>query len=166
MISRLTCTAAAVLLLASTHAQSHGVVRREGTGFPIASSVVVPAGTDLLFIGGMLPDLGRAGAAAGDDRLPDTAAQTRSVLGKIQTELAAAGFAMSDIVKMEVYLVADPNKGGVVDVMGLSSAYLTYFDRDSGGLPTRTTVQVAGLPAPGALVQIAVTAARTRHSHD
>jgi enamine deaminase RidA (YjgF/YER057c/UK114 family) len=165
MNPRLFC-AALILLFASTHASSHGIVRREGPGFPIASSVVVPAGAELLFIGGTLPDLAAAGAPAADQQVSDTAAQARSVLGKIETELAAAGFTMSDIVKMEVYLVADPDKGGVVDVMGLTAAYLAYFGRDSGGLPTRTTVQVAGLPAPGALVQIAVTAARARHRHD
>ena len=122
-----------LLLLAATHVQSHGIVRREGPGFPIATSVVVPAGTEL---------------------------------GKIETELAAAGFTMGDIVKMEIYVVADPEKGGVVDIMGLSAAYLAYFDREKGGLPARTTVQVAGLPTPGALVQIAVTAARAGHRHE
>ena len=70
---------------------------------------------------------------------------------------------MSDIVKMDVYLVADPDKGGQVDMIGLLSAYMAYFDKDAGGLPTRTTVQVVGLPLPGALVQIAVTAARATH---
>lgn len=166
MNPRISCAAAVLLLLAATHVQSHGIVRREGQGFPIASSVIVPAGAELMFIGGTLPDLAASGAPTGDAQTPDTATQARSVLGKIQAELAAAGFAMSDIVKMEVYVVADPDKGGVVDIMGLTAAYLTYFDREQGGVPTRTTLQVAGLPVPGALVQIAVTAARTRHEHD
>lgn len=163
---RFPCAALMLLLLAASHVQSHGIVRREGPGFPIATSVVVPAGTELIFIGGILPDLTASGVPAGDARMPDTAAQARSVLGKIETELAAAGFTMGDIVKMEVYVVADPEKGGVVDIMGLSAAYLAYFDREKGGLPARTTVQVAGLPAPGALVQIAVTAARAGHRHE
>jgi enamine deaminase RidA (YjgF/YER057c/UK114 family) len=167
MNSYLPTAALALLLLATSELNAHGIVRREGANLPIASSVTVPAGTELLFVGGTLPDLKDADPAAGKPGLPDTAAQARSVLGKIQAELAAAGYGMGDIVRMEVYLVADPNKNGLVDVMGLMSAYLAYFGKDAGGLPTRTTVQVAGLPVPGALVQIAVTAARTApHHHD
>jgi enamine deaminase RidA (YjgF/YER057c/UK114 family) len=41
-------------------------------------------------------------------------------------------------------------------------AYTRYIGAASQGkLPARTTVQVAGLPIPGALVEIEVIAART-----
>ena len=74
---------------------------------------------------------------------------------------------MSDVVKMNVFLVGDPDKGGAMDFAGLMSAYLKYFGKDEGGLPARTTVQVAGLPMPGALVEIEVIAARAAdHAHE
>ncbi len=151
--------------LAAPKVDAHGIVRREQPGLPIASSITVPAGAELIFIGGTLADVKEPGTAPGlAPRLGNTADQARSVLGKIQAELVAAGYTMGDIVKMEVYLVADPATDGQVDMLGLLSAYKTYFNQDAGGLPTRTTVQVAGLPLPGALVQIAVTAARANHA--
>ena len=159
-----------ILALAANATQGHTIVRRADSGLPIATSVSVPAGADMLFVGAMQPDAADRSAPPGSpDRLGDTAAQARSVLGKIETELRAAGFAMSDIVKMTVYLVGDPSKGGRADLAGLMPAYMTYFGKDAGGLPARTTVQVAGLPLPGALVAIEAVAARTAdavHGHE
>jgi enamine deaminase RidA (YjgF/YER057c/UK114 family) len=58
-------------------------------------------------------------------------------------------------------MVGDPAKGGAMDFEGLMKAYTRHFGAASQGkLPTRTTVQVAGLPLPGALVEIEVVAAR------
>lgn len=154
----------ALVLVASVQADAHGIIRRAGSGLAIASSVTIPAGAELLYVGGTLPDLNVDGPGG---KLPPgssaMAAQARSVLGKIEAELQAAGYLMSDIVKMDVFLVGESDRGGAVDVAGLASAYLAYFGEDRGGVPTRTTVQVGGLPVPGALVQIAVTAARTPH---
>ncbi len=162
--SGLSVLALVLLAHAASQAQSHGIVRPENSGLSIASSSTVPAGAELLFIGGTLADVTTTDTPPGaTPQLGDTATQANSVLGKIKAELEAAGYAMSDIVKIEVYLVADPNKGGLVDMLGLLSAYTAYFDKDSGGVPVRTTVQVAGLPIPGALVQMAVTAAHVDH---
>ena len=84
------------------------------------------------------------------------------MLGKIERELAASGFTFADVVKMNVFLVGDPATGGRMDFEGLMKAYLRYIGAPSQGkLPARTTVQVAALPLPGALVEIEVVAART-----
>jgi enamine deaminase RidA (YjgF/YER057c/UK114 family) len=159
---------ALVLMLASAAGTAHSIVRRAGTDFPIATSVSVPAGADIVFVSGTLADAADPSAPPGSpERIGDTAAQASSVLGKIAAELEAAGFAMSDVVKMNVFLVGDPNKGGAIDFAGLMTAYLKYFGKDAGGLPARTTVQVAGLPMPGALVEIEVIAARAAdHAHE
>lgn len=155
------------LVLVAPLVDAHGIVRREQPNLRIASSVIVPQGAELMFIGGTMADATETGPSPGSaPELGNTAAQARSVLGKIKAELAAAGYTMSDIVNIEVYLVADPDNGGMVDMLGLLSAYLAFFDKDAGGMPVRTTVQVAGLPLPGALVQIAVTAARASHPGD
>ncbi len=164
----LSAVALAGLLVATLEANAHGFVRRDESGLPIATSIGVPGDAELLFLGGILPGVADPNAPPGSPaRLGDTAAQARSVLGKIETELSAAGFSMVDIVRMDVFLVADPRKGGAVDLTGLMAAYRSYFREEAGGLPPRTTVQVAGLPVPGALVQIAIIAARgADHDHE
>ena len=52
--------------------------------------------------------------------------------------------------------------GGTMDFEGLMQAYLAVYGlrAQENRLPARTTVQVAGLPVPGALVEIEVVAAR------
>lgn len=138
------------------------IVRRQAGDFPIASSVVVPAGTTLVFLSGTLADVAKPDAPAGSvERLGDTETQAASVLGKLGKELAAAGLTMADVVKMNVFLVGDPAKGGVMDFAGLMKAYSRVFGAGTQGkLPARTTVQVTALPIPGALVEIEVVAAK------
>jgi enamine deaminase RidA (YjgF/YER057c/UK114 family) len=142
------------------HAQE--IVRRPVGDFPIASSVLVPPGAAIVFLSGTLADPVKPDAPAGSvERLGDTAAQAASVLGKLGKELAAQGFSMSDVVKMNVFLVGDPAKGGAMDFEGLMKAYAQHFGTASQrNLPARTTVQVVALPMPGALVEIEVIAAR------
>ena len=144
-------------------AQAGDIVRRPLGDFPIASSIVVPAGADLVFLSGTLADVAKPEAPAGStERLGNTETQTASVLGKLAQELAASGLTMADVVKMNVFLVGDPTQGGAMDFAGLMKAWGRYFGAPSQGkLPTRTTVQVVALPIPGALVEIEAIAART-----
>lgn len=152
------------LILAIGMLPAHGdeIVRRQAGNFPIASSIVVPAGAQLVFVSGTLADVVNPDAAAGSvERLGDTEAQANSVLGKIERELEASGLTLGDVVKMGVFLVGDPAKDGAMDFAGLMKAYTRYFGTEGQKrLPTRTTVQVAALPMPGALVEIEVIAAR------
>jgi enamine deaminase RidA (YjgF/YER057c/UK114 family) len=152
------------LLAAMAASTAHGeeINRRQTGDFPIASSVVVPAGTELVFLSGTLADPVKPDAPAGSpERLGDTETQAASALGKLAKELDASGLALGDVVKMNVFLVGDPRKGGAMDFEGLMKAYSRHFGAASQGrLPARTTVQVAALPLPGALVEIEVVAAR------
>jgi len=143
-------------------ANAEEIIRRQLGDFPIASSIVVPAGTDLVFLSGTLADVAKSDAPAGSiDRLGNTETQAVSVLGKLAQELAASGLTMADVVKMNVFLVGDPTQGGAMDFAGLMKAWGRYFGAPSQGkLPTRTTVQVVALPIPGALVEIEAIAAR------
>jgi enamine deaminase RidA (YjgF/YER057c/UK114 family) len=161
----MTARAVVALLLVTTTplvVHAHDIVRRASSGFPIASSVTVPAGSEIVFLSGMLPDAADTRAPAGSvERFGDTAAQTKSVLGKIQKELEALGLGMQDVVKMNVFLVGDPRRDNTMDFEGLMKGYLQFFGSDTqANVPARTTVQVAGLPIPGALVEIEVVAAR------
>jgi len=154
----------ALMLLAGMSPGVHAedVVRRASPGFPISSSVTVPGGSEIVFLSGMLADAADARAAAGSiERLGDTATQTKSVLGKIQKELEAIGLGMQDVVKMNVFLVGDPRRDNTMDFEGLMKGYLQFFGtEEQPNVPARTTVQVAGLPIPGALVEIEVVVAR------
>lgn len=142
---------------------AHDIIRHASPSTPVASSVSVPAGSDLLFVSGTLADVADPSAPAGSiERFGDTEAQMKSVLGKLVKELEAAGYSMADVVKMSVFLVGDPRKGGAMDFDGLMKAYLQFHGLAIRGQnhPARTTVQVAGLPIPGALVAIEAVAAR------
>jgi enamine deaminase RidA (YjgF/YER057c/UK114 family) len=153
-----------VLLIAVGLAPANAdeIVRRQAGEFPIASSVRVPPGTELLFLSGTLADVANPDAPAGSiERLGDTETQAASVLGKLAQELEASGLTFADVVKMNVFLVGDPAKGGSMDFEGLMRAYTRHIGAASQGkLPARTTVQVAALPLAGALVEIEVIAAR------
>ena len=161
-------TVSALMLLCVSDLPAHDIIRHAAPNFPISSSVVVPSGTDLVFLSGMLADVADEKAPAGSiERLGDTAAQAKSVLAKIRKELEAAGLTMADVIKMNVFLVGDPRKGGTMDFEGLMQAYLAVYGLrpQENRLPARTTVQVAGLPVPGALVEIEVVAARHGTHH-
>jgi enamine deaminase RidA (YjgF/YER057c/UK114 family) len=138
------------------------IERRAMADFPIASSVKLPGGSTLVFLSGTVADVADPKAAPGTiERFGDTATQAASVLGKLERELQAVGMSMSDVIKMNVFLVGDPRKDGVMDFDGLMKAYLRHFGTDAQkNLPARTTVQVTGLPLRGALVEIEVIAAR------
>ena len=158
-----TLLTAMLLAVTTAPASAHDIIRHANPNLPIASSVLIPEGAELLFVSGMLADVSDPTAPAGSiERFGDTATQAKSVLDKLAKELAVSGFTMADVVKMNVYLVGDPRKGGAMDLEGLMKAYLQFFGlrAQEKTLPGRTTVQVAGLPVPGALVEIEVVAAR------
>ena len=71
--------------------------------------------------------------------------------------MKAQGYELSDSVMMRVLLVGDPAKGGRMDFEGFMAAYTQFFGtKEQPNLPARSTVQVAGLVAPGMLVEIEV----------
>lgn len=156
------------LALGMLPAHGDAIVRHQAGNFPIASSVVVPAGTQLVFVSGTLADVANPDAPVGSvERLGNTEVQAASVLGKISRELEASGLTLGDVVKMGVFLVGDPAQDGKMDFAGLMKAYTRYFGtEDQQRLPTRTTVQVTALPLPGALVEIEVIAANVPAAAD
>ena len=152
-------TLAAAFIAGAAHAQ--GVERTPllNSDFPISAAVSVKAGTDLVFLSGsmVLPPKGSTAAPG------DTAAQTEAALTSLQATLKRLGLGMGDVVKMNVFLVADPAHGGKMDFPGLMAGYTKFFGtKDQPNKPARSAVQVAGLAAPGALVEIEVIAAKSR----
>ena len=133
-----------------------GVVRVPAGSFPISSVVVAPAGATLVYVSGTTAPTPPAGASPGD-----TQAQTIGALGRISELLKGQGLGLADVVMMRVYLVGDPAKGGRMDFAGMMAGYSQFFGTAAQpDKPARTTVQVAGLAAPGALVEIEVQAVK------
>ena len=146
------------------NAQADGIKRIDppGSNFPISQLVTVPAGSQLTFVSGTLPDLADPSAAKGSiASFGNTETQARSVLGKLRTALRGQGLDLGDIVQLRVFLVGDPDKGGNLDFTGLQTAYTEFFaTAEQPRKPTRTAIQVVALPLPGALVEIEAIAAK------
>jgi enamine deaminase RidA (YjgF/YER057c/UK114 family) len=159
---RLTILAlAAASLGACTGVVERPVVSRVGSAeSPIAVSVAVPAGMELVYVSGSVPDVANSAAPAGSvERFGDTETQTRSVLNKLDAALAARGLSLADAVMMRVFLVAPPGQQRM-DFAGMMRAYRERFATAAQpNKPARSTMQVSGLVDPGWLVEIEVTAA-------
>ncbi|HYJ53721.1 MAG TPA: RidA family protein [Allosphingosinicella sp.] len=135
-------------------------IERRGGEAPISTSVSIPAPGRLVYVSGTVPDPVDPAAPAGSvQRFGDTATQTRSVLRKIQAELAAHHLGLGDVVMMRVFLVAPPGQARM-DFAGMMTAYREFFGTaEQPSRPARATMQVSALVDPGWLVEIEVTAA-------
>jgi enamine deaminase RidA (YjgF/YER057c/UK114 family) len=151
---------AAALLLGAAAAPAQDVRRLGPAESPISASVELPQSSRLVYVSGSVPDPVDANAPAGSvQRYGDTATQTRSVLRKIEAQLALHRLTMRDVVMMRVFLVAPPGQPRM-DFAGMMSAYRECFGTEAQPMrPARSTMQVAGLVDPGWLVEIEVTAA-------
>ena len=123
--------------------------------------VEVPPGSRLVYVSGTVPEVADASAPQGSvARYGDTAAQTRSVLRRIEALLREHRLTLRDVVMMRVFLVAPPGQPRM-DFAGMMTAYREFFGTpEQPERPARSTMQVAGLVDPGWLVEIEVTAAR------
>ena len=159
------CVSALCCSVMICDAQAADVVRTPllGSDFPIAAAVTVPSGSDTVYLSGALGSVVDK-TAPKDSRAAygDTEAQTLSALTNIKATLARLGLGMGDVVKMTIFMAGDSEKGGKMDFMGMMKSYRKFFGTpDQPNLPTRSAVQVAGLAAPWALVEIEVTAVKT-----
>jgi enamine deaminase RidA (YjgF/YER057c/UK114 family) len=157
-------TLAAVAAVSGCGGKPAAVTRYKvpNSNFPIAMGVEIPAGNTIIFLSGMTPSVA-------DDTQPkdsvaaygDTKTQTLSALKKIDDALKSMGLGMKDVVKMQVFMAGDPNKGGKMDFPGMMEGYTQYFGtKDQPNLPSRSAMQVAALANPGFLVEIEVAAVR------
>ena len=152
-----------VLLLIPTMLDAQTVRRIQPSGAAIATAVWVG---DTLYVSGQLPDPATpADPAKGTPAVyaGDTRAQTESVLRKIEGILKAEGLGMRDVVMMHVYLAGVPQMGNKMDFAGMMAAYTQFFGTAAQpNKPARSTIQVASLVAPTALVEIEVIATRSK----
>lgn len=131
---------AAFLCAETLFAQERRVFNPPGlpTNLPFSNGVQVG---DMLFVAGM------EGVVSGD-----ITEETRTTLANIKKVLDAAGFKVSDVVQVTVYLK------DIEDFSKMNAVYRTFFPDPK---PTRTTVQVARL-VNDARVEITATAVRSR----
>lgn len=158
---------AAALCAAPAAADNSAIVRHSNPDNPkaiILSAVTIPPGAETLMLSGVVPaPINASKPADSIAAYGDTRTQTLSVLNRIKATLAARGYAMSDIVRLTVYLVGDPAKGGTLDFEGMNTGYREFFGTvENPNLVARSTVQVAALASPHYLVEIEATAARAR----
>jgi enamine deaminase RidA (YjgF/YER057c/UK114 family) len=156
-----------VLALPGATARAQEVARLplQGSDFPISAAVTVHAGTDLVFVSGTLPPVIDKAAPKGSvAAYGNTEAQTIGAITQIKATLARLNLGLGDIVKMTVFMIPDPAKGGRLDFAGLMAGYTKFFGtKDQPNKPARSAVQVAALVAPGPLLEIEVIAAGKTH---
>lgn len=137
---------------------------------PWAQAIEVPPGASLLFLAGQVGSVINDQAPAGTlAAYGDTEAQTRSTFANVDAALQQAGYDKGDIVKMQVFLIADPEHNNTVDLDGFNKAYRDYFGITGEGtphVPVRTRIQTVQLVDPALLVEIDVTAAKRKTTSD
>ncbi|WP_205127660.1 MULTISPECIES: RidA family protein [Okeania] len=153
-----------LLTLSSTQAADDVIIRHPipGSSFPIARAVEIPPSVQQVYLSGQVPPVvddtvdKRTITAFGD-----TKTQTVGVLKRIQSILEDLDLTLGDVVKMQVFLVGDPEMDNRLDFKGFMEGYTQFFGtQDQPRLPARSVMQVAGLANPGWLVEIEVTAVR------
>ena len=122
----------------------------------ISSGVVIPAGRASVWISGTTPPVLKAEAPAGSrDRFGDTKTQAAGILKTIETQLAAQGLTMKDVVYIRAYLVPDPAAEGKLDTAGWNAAYREVFGTAANPTKTaRSTVGVLALVNPDWLIEV------------
>jgi enamine deaminase RidA (YjgF/YER057c/UK114 family) len=166
MMKNSLCLLLAGLLVSipAAHAQQIKRTPVPNSNFPISVAVSVPAAAETVYFSGVLPEVADPNAPPGTPAAyGDTRTQTLSVLRRLQTALANEGLGFADVVSLRVFLVGDPKLDNKLDFAGLNAAYGQFFGTAAQpAKPARTAVQVAALPAPGALVEIDLIAARIK----
>ena len=161
--------AAAILLAAlvpATQAQAQVTRIQKNPNALILDGADVKAGTDIIYLSGQLAspiDPAKTfDQVKSVDDLGDTKTQTISALAKIKTILADRGYAMSDLIKLTLFVAADP-KLGKMDFAGANEGFKTVFKTaDNPNTVARSTFQVAALAGPYFLIEIEAIAAKKR----
>jgi enamine deaminase RidA (YjgF/YER057c/UK114 family) len=162
----LSALAAAGAILAPSAAQAEGEIVRikRNPAALILEAARVNVGADVVYVSGQLaspvdPAMPMSAVDSVDD-MGDTRTQTISVLGKIRDILATQGFGMGDVVKLTLFVAADPRTGRM-DFAGVNEGFGTFFGTaENPATVARSTFQVAGLVGPHYLIEIEAVAAK------
>lgn len=137
--------------------------RTPGSTFPIAAAVEIPTDARTVYLSGKVPPVVDKSKPATDPAAygGDTEGQTVAILKGLEEQLKSMNLGMSDVVKMQVFLVADPAKGNKMDFAGFMRGYTQFFGTAAQpNLPARSAFQIAALVNPAWYVEIEVVAVR------
>lgn len=160
----LAATSLAAALPAPAQAQGEITRIQRNPAAIILEAARVNDGADVVYVSGQLPspldpELPMS-AVTSLDQMGDTRQQTISTLAKIQDVLATQGFTMADVVKLNLFVMADP-RIGAMDFAGVNAGFREFFGTEANPNTTaRSTFQVAGLVGPYFLIEIDAIAAR------
>jgi enamine deaminase RidA (YjgF/YER057c/UK114 family) len=156
--------AATALVALPTAAEAQVTRIKRNPAALILDAAKVTAGADMLYISGQLP-------SPLDPKMPmtevnrieqmgDTRAQTISCLEKIKAILESQGYTMADLVKLSLFIAADP-KLGKLDFAGANEGFKAFFGTaENPTTVARSTFQVAALVGPYFLIEIEAIAAK------
>src|SRR6185295_3766537 len=127
--------------------------------FPIAQSVQVSGNVTTTYVSGQVPPaVNKDADPSSVTAYGDTRIQTVGVLNRIKGILEGLGLSMSDVVKMQVFLVHSPS--APMDFKAFMEGYTQFFGGNQPNLPARSVIGVASLANPGFLVEIEVIAVK------
>ena len=139
---------------------AEGFVKDADGGF------IVPENAETLFYSGSInfaypQGCSREERGTGECLAGDMEAQGTAILQGFKNRLEARGWSLRNVVRVNVYGVADPD--GVLDFSGFNTAYAKFFqNRDGGWTPARTFVEIAALFRPELLVEVEIAAMRVK----
>ncbi|MBC3767744.1 RidA family protein [Neptunicella marina] len=131
--------------------------------FPISRAVEITPDTSLIFHSGMVPGPVNPDAEKGSRAYyGDTETQALSVFKRFEASFKELGVGFEDVIKMQVFMVGDPELGGKMDFGGFMKAYTKYFGtEEQPNKPARSAFQIAGLAGgPNMLIEIEMVIAR------
>jgi 2-iminobutanoate/2-iminopropanoate deaminase len=154
---------AAAMLAAPANAQITRIKRNPSA--LILDAVKVNAGADMIFLSGQLPSPVDPAKPMSEvkslEDMGDTKTQTISTLNKIKTILEGQGYAMSDLIKLTLFVAADPRLGKM-DFAGANEGFKAFFGTaENPATVARSTFQVAALVGPFFLIEIEAIAAKS-----
>jgi enamine deaminase RidA (YjgF/YER057c/UK114 family) len=122
---------------------------------PIAAATTVPPGYTTYYISGARPTAITPAADGKPADYGDITAQTRSVLDNLKATMAKLGLTFGDVVQAHVFL--DPS----ADFAKMNAVWSTEFGTAAQpNKPARAAMRVQALVAPGALLEIEMTAVK------
>ena len=98
------------------------------------------------------------------EEMGDSKTQTVSTLNKIKALLKTQGYEMSDLIKLTLFVAADPRLGRM-DLAGVNEGFRQFFGTaENSNTVARSTFQVAALVGPHFLIEIEAIAVRKKGS--
>lgn len=155
--------AAVALFSANSFAEVTRHALPNNNPFPISRAVEVTPDTTLIFHAGMTPGPVNAEAEKGSrEYYGDTETQALSVFKRLEGSFKELGVGFGDVIKMQVFMVGDPEMGGKMDFAGFMKSYSKYFGtKEQPNKPSRSAFQIAGLAGgPNMLIEIEVVLAK------